>query len=265
MNEYRSVRDYALGLEAGQSDHGKICPKCGGGASRDKAFSITRLTNGDVAFHCHRAKCGFRGYLRAYASERVRAKSFTPRLFTADVRPLGDKELNYLSDRFGLDRALAVDVGEWTYSDQMERYLFPVYSRYGERRGLVARSYRPDVRPKVDTYREVEGPFISWYPAGGRYEAILAVEDIVSAVKASPFFRTVALGGTHISDVMAAEIVEEAQGKPILIALDKDATALGIKWANKYALWGNFMAWPLSKDIKDQSFDDIWKITYASA
>ena len=92
---------------------------------------------------------------------------------------------------------------------------------------------------------------------------MLCVEDIVSAVKAAQYTTTVALGGTHLSEEMVWEITRIADDRPILLALDQDATAKAVKFAKKYALWGNFQVIPLSKDIKDTPNDVIKRIVYA--
>lgn len=54
------------------------CPECGGGSTRENCFAVTVYADNagkpeSVAWHCHRATCGFEGGLSIYkASSRAR-------------------------------------------------------------------------------------------------------------------------------------------------------------------------------------------------
>lgn len=264
-NEYQIVRDYAMGLAPGSTDNGQICPKCRGGSSHDKAFAITRAASGEVLFKCHRASCGFGGVLRSHAQpSEPRRSPFVPRQFGYPTRELDAGDYKFFWDRFQLPAEHISRVAGWSYCPERCRYVYTVFGPHRECRGVVARSYRDGVRPKVDTFREAEGPFLSWYyPPEVPSLNLLCVEDIVSAVKAAQYTTAVALGGTHLSEEMVWEITRIADDRPILLALDQDATTKAVKFAKKYALWGNFQVIPLSKDIKDTPNDVIKRIVYA--
>ena len=86
------------------------------------------------------------------------------------------------------------------------------------------------------------------------------MEDIPSAVRASCYTNSIALCGTGIGLTRAEEIAEYAP-RPIIVALDQDATAEAFRIARKWALlWGDVKVLPLQKDIKNMEEEDICQL-----
>jgi hypothetical protein len=126
--------------------------------------------------------------------------------------------------------------------------------KYGHR-GWVLRSITGG-EPKALTFVDEGEEGISWYKTTPGAGTIL-VEDIPSAVRAAAKCNSVALCGTGIGHDRAAEIAEYAT-RPIIVALDQDATKLSFKWARKYALmWGDVKVQLLNKDIKDMTDEEL--------
>jgi DNA primase len=100
---------------------------------------------------------------------------------------------------------------------------------------------------------------MSWYKTKPNVGTLL-VEDVPSAARASKYLNTVALLGTGIGLSRAAEIAEHAT-RPVIVALDQDATGTSFKWARKYALlWGDVQVLPLKQDIKNMTEEQLQEL-----
>jgi hypothetical protein len=113
---------------------------------------------------------------------------------------------------------------------------------------------------KALTYIEEGEEGLSWYRTQGTSAPTVVVEDIPSAVRASAYVNAVSLLGTGIGFARAAEIADYAP-RPIIMALDQDATSLSFRWARRYAaLWGDVEILMLDKDIKNMKEADVEKL-----
>lgn len=259
MTEYLRVLEIAANitdLPDGQTTNQVPCPWC----KRNKSFSVTKRGNGYV-YVCHRASCHKAGWFRGSISDSggtrapVRRK-FTPKLYPYSLARVEKEWDAFLVETYAFRPGLADRMG-WRYSPETGRLAIPVKSPVGETRGYIARAF--DGRePKTIPYRGVDAPWIGWCgdSNGG---PVVVVEDLVSALKASSYFRAVALLGINLNEEKVFEIVE--QSRDVVICLDRDASAAAYKYAKRYALFGNFRVVPLSKDIKDMSTDELleWK------
>jgi hypothetical protein len=123
-------------------------------------------------------------------------------------------------------------------------------------RGWILRDIRGNARVKALTYIDEGEEGLSWYKTSPHAPTVL-VEDIPSSVRASQYMNAVALLGTGIGLPRALEIAEYAS-RPIIVALDQDATSLSFKWARKYSLlWGDVMVLPLKKDLKNMTEEEL--------
>ncbi|XXG74570.1 hypothetical protein AAC387_Pa07g3258 [Persea americana] len=87
-----------------------LCPQCGGGESRERSFSIFIREDGELAmWSCFRAKCGWRGHMRAsvdgkgYSSlEKSSKGKKLHRVITEEsleLQPLCDELIAYFAER----------------------------------------------------------------------------------------------------------------------------------------------------------------------
>ena len=133
-----------------------------------------------------------------------------------------------------------------------------VYGPKGNHRGWVLRALSPS-RTKALTFLNEGEEGTSWYKTTPGAPTVL-VEDIPSAVRASMYVNSVALLGTGIGADRALEIAEYAP-KPIVVALDQDATAMSFRWARKYSLmWEDVKVLPLTRDMKNMTEDELCEL-----
>lgn len=131
-----------------------------------------------------------------------------------------------------------------------------VRSPNDQHRGWVLRTLGNTERTKALTYIDEDEEGLSWYKTTPNAPTVV-VEDIPSAIRASKHVNAVALLGTGIGLARAIEIASAAP-RPIVVALDQDATALSFKWARKWSLlWGDVVVLPLTKDLKDMTEEDL--------
>lgn len=208
---------------------------------------------GPKHYRCFRASCGRAGW----GSGGVAPRAKEARYFTKPTIRLTPEQANTLSSRFGLDRLPNV-----SYSPDEDRFIYGVHSPEGWLRGHMSRSYSGKT-PKTIAYRaKTEEPWMHWTKADlNKSLPVVVVEDIVSAEKAGQFgtVRGVALLGTHMELERAEEIRKIAQGNPVYIALDKDATGLAIKHYNRFGEVIPFLqVLALDKDLKDMARQETW-------
>ena len=124
-------------------------------------------------------------------------------------------------------------------------------------RGWVLRDMRGVARSKALTYIDEGEVAQSWYRINHNAPTVV-VEDIPSAVRVNMSgVNAVALLGTLVNEDKAIEIARYAP-RPVVIALDQDATARAFQIARKFGLlWDHYRVLPLNKDFKDMTEDEI--------
>jgi hypothetical protein len=151
------------------------------------------------------------------------------------------------------------DPAHWYWSPEYGRLAMSVRSPKYMHRGWVLRDIYGRSRLKALTYMDEGEESLSWYMHSRNVSTVL-VEDIPSAVRASKHTNTVALLGTGIGVGKAEEIAEHAP-RPIIVALDQDATAASFDRVLRYKLlWDNPQVLMLDKDIKDMTSREVQKL-----
>lgn len=231
------------------------CPTCKGGNSGEKSLSITKTESG-LLWNCFRASCSEKGNtgdpVLDVPSSKVITNSKTVDIVTY---PLGPKAWDYIENTWHI-----TEVRHWYWTLQYQgRLAMSVRSPKYMHRGWCLRDIRGELVPKVLTYIEDGEEGLSWYREHLRGPTIV-VEDIPSAVRANRYVNSVALLGTGIGPERAIEIADYAT-RPIIMALDQDATDLSFKWANKWSLlWGDVEVLPLTKDLKNMTEDELMEL-----
>jgi hypothetical protein len=273
-DDFIQLRHIAAELPTGTTDNKAVCPFCRGGANGDNGFSITRISESEAAYCCHRASCGRAGRIAVWGfrlestksdnSTDIRKKEFTPRLYTGATGQLDSEWNSEILDRYGLQSDES-DWAGWCMDLETKRLVCPIFSPTGMVRGFetrISKLQRSLVElakksPKTSHYRQVEGVWVAWYrriKAG----AVLVVEDVISALKASRHIQACALMGSHMDEDSLLEIIQVAAEEPIFLALDKDATHKAEKFIQKYRFVApNLRFCPLSKDLKYLSDQEI--------
>jgi hypothetical protein len=248
-------------LDDGETYRGS-CPSCG----RDDVFTVSK--DGDcILFNCYRASCAYHGRIggiHSTVSSRVilevpekRKKKISP--FTGELEELNEYWRQYLRDSIGWTDS-HITLGSPYYAPNEGRIAYPIYGPMGTRRGWILRYYGDsDPQRKAITRLDVAEPHISWYrvqPMVPNPKAII-VEDIPSAVRAAMYVpNAIAINGTGVGEEYAQEI--SAHVREVIWALDKDATAMAIKWHKRYSIhFDKSQVLVLDKDIKDMDEESL--------
>ncbi len=255
---YSAVRELARGLPTTGATTTHVCPSCNGGASREAKLSITASPAGTL-FYCHRASCGFKGYIPPEGGASRSAPPsppFTPRVYTRDTRhpAPGEFWLEFFKPRMPPDAdpltllsyaRFAVESG---YPD-----VLVTQCRDWNRNplGTVTRKRLPDGSKEVRTYREVPGAWYTAYRGPGFGGPLWVVEDAISAARLYwNGCNSVALLGTHASRETLGDIVRTRM--PVVIALDPGAEAAASKLREAMVSRGaDVKVQPIICDIKD--------------
>jgi len=247
-------------LERGESVR-MVCPFCNGGSSNEKSLSIHHNEDGAILFFCHRDRCGAKGKLGGG-------------LWSGNARPERRVHAPVVVDPQAYI-AISPDIAEyvrrtwhfaelpvyWKWDPHRLRVMFPVFSPLYERRGWVARSLDRECYPKTVTQKEVlDEPWLHW-PESANGKSVWIVEDIPSAER---LCRTreqsvCALMGTHASNDVKEEILMTARGRPIIVALDRDAVGKSIALMDELRMRhsGPVNVYVLAKDIKDMTAREL--------
>ena len=279
-------------MPPGLSYTGLICPKCGGGNSRERSFNISRIADdGSIRWMCHRASCDFKGTSSATGHSLRKGKGQEADGFgggqsaakivrtvaerVGKLVDLPDEVKDQLAKRYFLSEPTISDCGlKWSTSASPHgsgRVFIPLRSSILASNGCVLRAIDGKQQPKSITFREPYAKTTLGWWFGGAYEDFLfIVEDAFSAIRCfQAGFSAVSLSGTHISDERIEEIVEARNHlhfRPLL-ALDADAFPASIKKMRRLRTkLPGINVIKLDKDIKNltplesNTFFNGWKI-----
>lgn len=244
INTFNSeIRLIGQSLSEGQTIR-TTCPYCAGGSSQEKSLGIS-LHEGTLLWQCFRAKCGIKGAQGGTFTRQQTA--LVPRAKWEGVcHELPPKVAEVIYKKWGI---LNPPHWYWT-TDYGGRVAMSVRSPNDQHRGWVLRALVSTQRTKALTFIDEGEEGLSWYKTHP-FAPIVVVEDIPSAVRASKHVNSVALLGTGIGMARAVEI-SDSSPRPIILALDNDATNLSFRWARKYSLlWEDVKVLPLKQDLKD--------------
>lgn len=269
-NAFTQLRHLAAELEIGVTARDQLCPFCNGGQSNERAFALTRTTEFEAKYCCHRASCGKVGRIAVWGfrldgsipgPSTQKRKPFTPRLHTAETRELGEGWIAELLDQYEITESEATWAG-WREELGSNYLVCPVRSPLGVVRGHEIRRSKVQIPyvagPKTKSYRILDVPWLGWYRRVDSRPVVL-VEDHISALKVSRHFPAICLHGCHVTLEMLMEVLEVVGiSGDIALALDKDATAKALKFVTEWRfLAPNFRCVPLEKDLKYVSDKEI--------
>lgn len=251
------------GLPIGQSRSGQLCPACKGGNTREGSLSVSRLTHA-LAYKCHRASCGFSGYLPAVEGSdwhELGQQAYTEKLKKKEDFPLEklpqEKEV-YLEERYGIPK-VALDFFGVRYHRDSDSVAYPVYSDsvYLDPVGYQLRG--PDKKIITANFSSdfKYGGFYSQRSREERPNIIVLVEDPNSALKVSSILDSFCLFGTHLNYEKISSLVNEKY-TGALLHLDWDARAKSLQYQREYGMFFKFLLPVFTfKDPKDTSLSHL--------
>lgn len=216
-----------------------FCPKCAGGASRERCFTVCRESPTFGWYRCHRASCGFHGATVVGAGESVQQPQPTKGKssdYWRRIHGLPDDVECVLRERFGLTREeLAKNrVG---YNPETGRILYPVLDALGRRTGIIGRLYQPDGQsPKSLTFWEYENALRIYIPAScvrSADDTICLVEDPVSAIRVGRILPAGALLGVYLQPDTARRLSRAYRNLVVFLDPGAERAAFDIERNNR--------------------------------
>ena len=253
MNNKSDILLSAAGIQLGETLR-IVCPTCDGGSTQEKSLVITRSEDGHLVWVCHRATCPTKGG-DGGGSIITQSTKKTKKVYTGTTVPLSDSLRERLIELWGVS-----DPAHWYWSPEYHRLAMSIRSPKYMHRGWVLRDLSGRSKLKALTYIDEGEESLSWYKLNPNAPTVV-VEDIPSAVRATMCgVNAVALLGTGVGLSKASEIATHAS-KPIIVALDQDATTESFRVVMKYRLlWENPEILMLSKDIKNMTSHEVQKL-----
>ena len=247
-------------LELGGTISSKDCPKCNGGLSNDKSFTVTRLEQG-LIYNCFRASCECSGFvpskkLMIKLDPKERSKAFVARYYNKPTFGLSKDQKQFFIDTFYLTDT-EVTANRLRYCPSMLSYVFTLFDEVGYVIGKQDRSYS-DRKPKAINYWEKDRPNMHFPWTFGPDESgpIVLVEDIISSTKVCRHNRSVALLGTSVGEREIQLLMNLTD--TIIFALDADATDKALKLKKKYqSCFKKCEVQILTKDPKDMTDGEL--------
>lgn len=253
--EYSALRD-------GESSSGQICPSCEGGSSKEASLSVSRR-GGALLFTCHRASCSFGGKIsdpNGGGEEDEPTVKRAPRSMLRTI-PMVKADIKLLASKYGVsveDFELAgigwTGEGDGTYG---RRVSYPIFGPNSGKRGESYRSYEGKQPKSLIRLASPDSIAQAWYKWKRSSDAVIIVEDQVSAIKLAPYYHSVALLGTNLSSEKVREI-KEGNYKAVYLVLDGDAIVQAIDLQQAYReVLPNLRVLHISKDIKNMNEKEL--------
>lgn len=261
----RALAEYASGMESGTTRSGLRCPFCNGGRTRENSLSLTRNSEIEILYCCHRASCsnsgvvdenGFR--LIGSSGENSNSPSRRARDQQVETMPrgkllgLGERWLSYLDSSYKICEE-EVQAWGWLEDSGSGELWMPIRNSRGIRTGAVIRKppfQEYPLGPKAKFALIEIGASAAWFVTRILQGApLVLVEDMFSACKVSRHYNVVSLNGSHISLERITECLDTRPSK-IVIALDKDATLKAFMFQKQFGLYGNLKVAVLDRDLK---------------
>lgn len=253
--EYKASLLMGETIEKDSGSYKELCPKCGGGENRDKAFSISRDVHGYLYWNCFRASCGYKGSTGG-GSKGKRAASRESNPLTQPIVSLCDADTDYFVDEYGIDAGALI---KWC--PEREAFVFPIKSGTGATIGHQLRWFDGRTPKSLSYPVNKVAPFMAHY-AGDASRGVIVVEDPLSAMKVSQTGHvSVALLGTNLDYERAYEIRKSSEH--MVLALDRGTLDLALKYRDKFSnIFEKITIWSLDKDLKYVVASRIGKALY---
>ena len=237
-------------LTDGESAAGQLCPFCRGGSTGETTLSISRVGE-RLLWKCHRASCGFSGSSGSKQSAyggRTRTpvlRGVVGRTYYRDSTTLPEEVAEALSRKYYLTNRHLSYLG---WNEHYSRVALPVFDWDGDMVGSVLRS-ESGASPKALSYTEDNA--VGFF-RNRESDALIVVEDLYSAMRASDYINAAAILGTHLNDERIS-VIKHSQASVVYLALDADAFDKVIGYVKKFRNDVRMIPVKLTKDLKNMS------------
>lgn len=234
----------ALHLQNGDSKR-TVCPFCN--ATHELSFRIRRDDQGQTSGYCYRNSCNKSVYAGRQSQGKATKKAFTPRTYKGTTSYLSELQKYMFLEKYNIQTStLKHEKVYWSEEDM--RFIFPVYDKFGNTFGSIAKAKDATKTPKWLTYFHSNTHRLH-YPKGfhlrgnwfGVNRTLHVTEDIISAWRINQMDEAnpaIALLGTHMTAEQASELAVVTP--KLTLVLDPDAIDAAIKIKNNYnALFTN--------------------------
>lgn len=267
-----SVQNISSELEVGESFRG-ICPECLGGSSEEQSFSVKRISPTLASFICYRATCNLgSGRVAVYEQDgkifRSTSKAVSHNRRIPDLYPLSEDAVELLQNKYGWSKLQMRYAAVRLTEDK--RLGFPIKSINNVTKGYEIRKEKELYRGKREYgsipkswkfINDNERAQASWYRhqrhTKKNSDTLVIVEDILSAVRLTPYCDSAALLGTNLLRPVIADI--RSQGyETVWLALDQDATKKAFSLVRRLQPeLPNMSVMYLAKDIKNMDETEL--------
>ena len=216
-------------------------------------MSITREGYA-LLYNCFRASCSRgRGVIHildglsksALDKKERQSKKFEPKFYRYKTEPA---KVEHLRGNSTLTQEQLKEQ-HIRYAPDRDTVVFPIFDIVGHEVGVVDRSYTGR-DPKAISYWFNDVPKIHFPLEDATTNVCMLVEDVPSAIRATPFITCAALLGTNLTSDCLMEL--RNRFNVLYIALDEDATLKALAMVKQYRVYfKDVIAVPLKKDIKN--------------
>lgn len=235
-----------------------VCPRCQ--AVHENSFKIDKTEDGTF-YRCYRVSCSLAiGCLGGVQMpQNNQRKIFKPTKCRDDLMTISPELRDLFLNKYEVD-VNSPRCSGWKMTTNEKRVYLPIRTKTGEIIGASCKDLTGQSRTKSMTYWYSDKIKLHFEIQEGS-DAIVVVEDQISAKKVSEECSSVALLGTYMSPEMAEEIASVSSN--VIIALDPDAASTAIKILAKYSyMFDSMRAVFLDKDPKDTPKDQLAKALF---
>ncbi len=240
MSSYDAqIESQASNVFPGETARGR-CPACG---RKEDGFAISRLADGRLAYICHHASCGLKGFIggdnpraTTVASPPIKA-SHKP--FKEVLEPLPTSVVLYLGEKYDLQPE-TLDLYNVQWCPASESIAMPI--RYGNTSIGITLKTLYAIPKRVFTYKFTDvRELIAWYRRNlsiyTEYNtSVILVEDQLSAMRLAQYgYSSVALCSTHLNVTRVVELCKVFDRA--VLWLDADAFNKAVKYIQDYAFF----------------------------
>lgn len=175
--------------------------------------------------------------------------------YNYDIALLSTEQTQFFIDKFGLYEQ-EIQNNNFRFNPYRESFVYPMYDRLGYQIGVVDRAYNGR-NPKAITYYFDDTSPSLHFPVGEKKgDAIVIVEDTISAIKSARYIDSCAVLSANLTD-FNAQFLQENYNK-LIILLDGDAFSQAIKLKKQYELFfDEVIVKYLPQDIKNMNNNEV--------
>jgi len=231
-----------------------VCPRCGGGTTREPSLDVRQDGIGVLKLKCFRASCSWFAVSVTDPNAKLQQRAIKPpSVYREPTVPIQGNGITILRNEYQCKRE-AVEQHGWRMSEHGTEFVLPVLDPYGNVRGHITRTLSKPKR--VYTFKATAQPWLDHWRNSGSSSCVV-VEDCISACRLFGLgFNAVALLGTGMTVEQAREIDKYYGSSKIYLALDNDAFEKSLHMAKRHRHAVKLLPVCLTQDIKNMQHDE---------